>query len=347
MYSQLAFGLILLGIFSILENIKNVQKFSLLGYLMVLVLCFLTLASCLDFFSEYGYQLKIYKDIVRFISTLLVLNLFFIIFAKKIPKLVLGLEVFFILFFIIQFINGYQFPEYKAAVLKNQLTEFHQFFYALYSFTIMLSIFYIGFNLFKQKPTENLYDAKIRKWFSIIIYCTIFLVVLHALFYILYLKGILLYYFDSRITVFSIRLMILLFILYRPKFLDDGREDNSFNRLLVKNKGILFKDFEFLFYFNHYYLNPKASLDDFALKLNRSKEEVLDFLKNEMDENFSDLLNQNRIEYLKELLRAKKYESFTIEALSEMSGFGTRRTMYSAFNKFVGMTPSDYINTLK
>jgi YesN/AraC family two-component response regulator len=141
--------------------------------------------------------------------------------------------------------------------------------------------------------------------------------------------------------------MIIIFILYRPKFLDDDRYANSFNRLLVKSKGILFKDFEFLFYFNHYYLNPKASLDDFALKLNHSKEEVVDFLKNEMDENFTDLLNQNRIEYFKELLKAKKYESFTIEALSEMSGFGTRRTMYSAFNKFVGMTPSDYINTLK
>jgi YesN/AraC family two-component response regulator len=88
-------------------------------------------------------------------------------------------------------------------------------------------------------------------------------------------------------------------------------------------------------------------LDDFALKLNRSKEEVVDFFKNDLEENFTDLLNQNRIEYFKELLKAKKYESFTIEALSEMSGFGTRRTMYSAFNKFVGMTPSDYINTLK
>jgi len=347
MYSQIAFGLVVLGIFSILENIKNAQKFSLLGYLMILVLFFLTVASCLDFFSEYGYQLKIYRDIVRFIATLLVLNLFFIIFAKKIPKVLIGLEVIFVLSFIVVFFNGYQFPEYKAAVLQNQLTKFHQFFFALFSFTIMLSIFYIGFKLFKQKPTENLYESKVRKWFSLVIYNTIFLITLHALFYFIYLKGILLFYFDIRVTMFSVRLMIIIFILYRPKFLDDDRYANSFNRLLVKSKGILFKDFEFLFYFNHYYLNPKASLDDFALKLNHSKEEVVDFLKNEMDENFTDLLNQNRIEYFKELLKAKKYESFTIEALSEMSGFGTRRTMYSAFNKFVGMTPSDYINTLK
>lgn len=347
MFSHIAFGFILLGIFSILENIKNVKKFSLLGYLMILLLFSLTIGSCLDFLTEYGYQLGIYKDIVRMISTFLTINLFYLIFAKKIPKLVIGVDVFFIVVFFIVFINGFRFPVYKSAVLINKLTYFNQFVYALYFITVCLSIVYIQVKLLRHKPTENLYDAKIRKWFSLIIYSSSFLMVVHTFFYILSLKGVLLFYFDSRVTLSSTKLMLILFILYRPKFLDDDRQDTSFNRLLVKNKGVLFKDFEFLFYFNHYYLNPKASLDDFALKLNRSKEEVLDFFKNEMEENFTDLLNQNRIEYFKELLRAKKYESFTIEALSEMSGFGTRRTMYSAFNKFVGMTPSDYINSLK
>jgi len=60
-----------------------------------------------------------------------------------------------------------------------------------------------------------------------------------------------------------------------------------------------------------------------------------------------ELINKNRIEYLKELLKAKKYESFTIEALSEMSGFNNRRSMYNAFNKHVGVTPTDFIQSLK
>ena len=126
MFSQIAFGFILLGIFSILENIKNVKKFSLLGYLMILILFSITLASCLDFLTEYGYQLQVYKDIVRFIGSLLVINLFVIIYAKKIPKLVIGLDILFILFFIVEFINGYQFPLYREAVLQNRLTKFHQ-----------------------------------------------------------------------------------------------------------------------------------------------------------------------------------------------------------------------------
>lgn len=87
-------------------------------------------------------------------------------------------------------------------------------------------------------------------------------------------------------------------------------------------------------------------MEDFALKLNHSKEDVLEFLKTQLDQSFAELLNQNRVDYLKQLLRSKKYESFTIEALSEMSGFGSRRSMYNYFNKYVGMTPSEFINSL-
>jgi YesN/AraC family two-component response regulator len=88
-------------------------------------------------------------------------------------------------------------------------------------------------------------------------------------------------------------------------------------------------------------------MEDLALKLNVSKIELANFLKLEIEENFTELLNKNRIGYLKELLSAKKYESFTIEALSEMSGFNNRRSMYNAFNKHVGLTPTEFIQGLK
>jgi YesN/AraC family two-component response regulator len=106
------------------------------------------------------------------------------------------------------------------------------------------------------------------------------------------------------------------------------------------------QDFDFLFYFNHYYLNLDANIDDFALKLNHSKVEVFDFLKIQTSDSFIDLLNRNRIKYFTDLLRSKKQDSFTIEALSEMSGFKSRKTMYNTFNKYHNMTPSEFINKL-
>jgi YesN/AraC family two-component response regulator len=121
----------------------------------------------------------------------------------------------------------------------------------------------------------------------------------------------------------------------------------SFNQLLSSTKGLAFKEFEFFFYANHYYLQPNANMEDLALKLNVTKNELSVFLRDEIEENFTELLNKNRVEYFKELLNAKKYESFTIEALSEMAGFNNRRTMYNAFNKYVGQTPTEFIQSLK
>ena len=149
------------------------------------------------------------------------------------------------------------------------------------------------------------------------------------------------------ITLFTIRFIVIIFILFRPKFIDDNKLSIHFNEIFIKPQKLAFKDFEFVFYSNHYYLLPDANMEDLALKLNATKKELTDYIKNEIEENFTELLSKNRVDYLKELLKAKKYESFTIEALSEMAGFSNRRTMYNAFNKYTGMTPTEYIQSFK
>ena len=208
-------------------------------------------------------------------------------------------------------------------------------------------IVYTFIKLVSNTSNKNLYDINIRNW-TFGLYFAIFLLLLTLLLvYVLYLNGIKTGYDDSIIILFIFRFYILLFILFRPKFLDDDKYARSFNQLIARNKVVTFNNFEFIFYSNNYYLNPEANLDDLALKLNATKNEVADFLKNEIDENFIELLNKNRVEYLKELLKAKKYESFTIEALSEMSGFNNRRSMYNSFNKYVGVTPTEFIQSIK
>jgi len=300
----------------------------------------------MDYLFFTGYSIPYYKEITRVFTAVLTINLFFLIVLKKIPRLIIILESILIFFFIIVFINNFQFPLLKDGVLQYELLIYHKIFYAFCFLFILGSLTYITIKLFERKDIQNIYELKIRKWVGIFFLVIFILLIYHAIFIFFFLKGKITTY-DTYFNIFIFRLCFLLFVLLRPKFLDDDRYSIPFNELLIKAKGIAFKDFEFIFYTNHYYLLPDANLEDLALKLNTSKIELSIFLRDEIEENFAELLNKNRVEYLKELLKAKKYESFTIEALSEMAGFNNRRTMYNAFNKYVGLTPTEFIQGLK
>ena len=348
MYSNLHFAITILGIFSIFEILKSSQKLSVLKYHILARLLMIAAGSYFDYLELAGYEIPYYHEIFRLIAAVLFVNMLFLIVRKKIPKIVIGLEVFFTLYFVIQFKYGFQIPNIKDGILQNKPNPYQFIFFATYIFFIISALVYNGFYLIRNKNfNNNIYELKIKRWLLSYIVCLMVVAFTNLLLLLSVNKKTFVFYDDSVITSFAQRFLFILFILFRPKFLDDDRYSMSFNELLIKTKGIAFKDFEFIFYSNHYYLIPDANMDDLALKLNVSKNELSIFLKDEIEESFTEILNKNRIEYLKELLNAKKYESFTIEALSEMAGFNNRRSMYNAFNKYVGQTPTEFIQNLK
>jgi AraC-like DNA-binding protein len=346
MYATFAFAITMLGVFSIFENIKGNQKFSVLKYYMLLTIICFTTASFFDFLNFSGYSIPYYKEISRVTGAVLILNMLYLIVLKKVPKFIIYLEIIYVIFFIVEILLGFQFPEIIAQKIVFNLTIAHNIFFAISAFIVLSSFVYLAIQLYKKRDNQNLYDAKVNHWVSWLLFLLLSLAIFQSTLVILNLLHIIAFYVDSIILLFYIRIALLFFILFRPRFLDDDSIALSFNDLFLNKSAISFEDFEFLFYKNHYYLNIEANLDDFALKLNHSKEEVLQFVSSQLDQSFAELLNQNRVEYLKQLLRSKKYESFTIEALSEMSGFGSRRSMYNYFNKYVGMTPSEFINSI-
>jgi len=348
MYATLAFSITLLGLFSIFELLKSNQKISLLKYHFIARLILLTAGSFFDYLKLNGNEIPYYQEIFRLIAALLFVNMLFLIVVKKLPKIVIGLEIFFTLYFIIQFANGFQVPNIKDGMLQNRPTSYQFIFLGTYLFLILSAIIYNVFQLSTSKNfSTNLYESKIRRWVLSYMICLLVLFFINILLYTSLVRDTFVLYNDSIINSFIHRFLFILFILFRPKFLDDDKYSISFNQMLSSTEGLVFKEFEFLFYANHYYLQPNANMEDLALKLNVTKNELSLFLRDEIEENFTELLNKNRVEYFKQLLNSKKYESFTIEALSEMSGFNNRRTMYNAFNKHVGITPTEFIQSLK
>ena len=134
MYATLAFAITLLGVFSIFELLKGNQKISLLKFHIIARLILLSAGSFFDYFELNGNEIPYYREIFKLITTVLFVNMLFLIVVKKLPRLVIGLEIFFSLYFIIQFANGFQLPFIKDGILQNKPT-LHQFiFICIYLF---------------------------------------------------------------------------------------------------------------------------------------------------------------------------------------------------------------------
>jgi len=111
MYSYLFFGLTILGLFSIIENIKGIQKISLIKFYFLIFLFSITFNSAIDFCYEFGYDFKMYGAIFRLFTTISAVNLFYLFAHGTIPKLVIYIEVFLFIIYLIAILYGFRFIE--------------------------------------------------------------------------------------------------------------------------------------------------------------------------------------------------------------------------------------------
>jgi AraC-like DNA-binding protein len=345
MYSYLFFGLVILGLFSIIENLKGNQKISLVKLNFLLFLICVTFNSFIDFLKEFGYDLVLCGTIIRLFTTLFTINIFYLIAGNKVTKLIIIGEVFFFIVYLVAVLTGYRFAIVHDGKHFIEMNNFSRFNFFVFN---PLLILVMAYNIIKvlKMPHSNLYQVRVKRW-SIFLLVLIFGIVFSAIIVtILHYVHIFSTLYDSRKFLIFYRFVLILFILFRPKFIDDAGLALSINQKSKVNSNISIQNFEFLFYGNQYFLQPEANLENFSLRLNHTKSEVSDFLKTLTSDSFIELINKNRISYFKELLKTKQHESFTIEALSEMSGFNNRQSMYNAFKKYEGCSPTEYLNNL-
>lgn len=345
MYSYSFFGLVILGLFSIIENLKGNQKLSLIKLNFLIFLFCVTFNSLIDFLKELGYDLVLCGTIIRLFTTLFTINIFFLIAGNKFTKSIIIGEVFFLIVYLVSVLSGYRFAIVHDGKHFVEMSNFSKFNFFIFN---PLLIVVMAYNIIKvlKMPHSNLYQVRVKRW-SVFLLVLIFGIAFSAIIVtILNYTYIFSTLVDSRWFFIFYRFVLILFILFRPKFIDDAGLTFSINQISKSNSNISVQNFEFLFYGNQYFLQPEANLENFALRLNYTKSEVSDFIKVLTGYSFSELVNKNRITYLKELLKSKQHESFTIEALSEMSGFNNRQSMYNAFNKYEGCSPSEYISNL-
>jgi AraC-like DNA-binding protein len=93
------------------------------------------------------------------------------------------------------------------------------------------------------------------------------------------------------------------------------------------------------------YLNPKYNLKELADSLAIQPYKLSAFINQVTRKNFSDYLNQWRIQYCMELIREKKITHLNLHGIALKCGFSNRNTFSTAFKKFTGETPSAFLHS--
>ncbi len=95
------------------------------------------------------------------------------------------------------------------------------------------------------------------------------------------------------------------------------------------------------------YINPKLNLRTLALELGLKEKELSRLINECAKVNFHQFINEYRIEKFKQLVQSSKFHQFTLLGIANEAGFSSKSTFYAAFNKFEGMSPKQYVASIK
>jgi len=96
-----------------------------------------------------------------------------------------------------------------------------------------------------------------------------------------------------------------------------------------------------------FYLNGNLDRKEVAGYLNIQPHIFSAFISQAYQANFNDVINRYRINYVEEGLKSEKWSDLTLEAIAEKAGFNNRVTFLTAFKKFTGTTPTQYIKNIQ
>lgn len=211
---------------------------------------------------------------------------------------------------------------------------------------VILLFLYFYFNLAwqlvkKYKKYNNIFARKLRNWVLVQTVSPFMVISQNIIFTIR--PDIM---FAAWITIMIYHLNALVF-LFRPNFINRPYlKKKTFETIVEKNEQSLLSEEIFFneFYNKAYFTNPKASLPEFAERLNVPQHELLRFIHVKFGRSFNEILQEERIELFKELASRSEFKHYTIEGLAKEVGFTSRQSFYIAFKKIDGGVPTDVLH---
>jgi AraC-like DNA-binding protein len=202
----------------------------------------------------------------------------------------------------------------------------------------------IAYLIYKKSEKTNHYYQRIQNWTKTFVLLEVMAVVLFTI-----MNSFLISYVGGNVLLIVIAFLLLLLVLYRPRFINTQSVKLSLSNNFRKENGFVLTDINFYtpFFTNHYYLQEDATLEQFCIQNEiSSNEQLQDQILIKYNMSFSNLVNKNRVDYFLELVHSAKFKHYSIDALAKEAGFNSRHHLYKPFKKFHGGTPSDFIDSI-
>lgn len=94
------------------------------------------------------------------------------------------------------------------------------------------------------------------------------------------------------------------------------------------------------------YFNIDYSINTLAKDLDISRSYISQVINELFKQNFSNFLNEYRIKEARKILSTPNNLIYTIESIAELVGYRSKSAFNKAFKKYIGVTPSFYINSM-
>ncbi len=207
-----------------------------------------------------------------------------------------------------------------------------------YSFILVHSFFYVTASLFMARKKTIEIDKKTREWYKLLVYA---LCAVWAVYTLIFIKLIPVY--SAGIVAFSILMFIILFLALDRKtmFYEDPKEKYINSNITLEDGKLQLNRIKKLIEGEALYLDPDLKLASLSAKLNLSPRDISMIINKYANKNFSNFINEYRIEKAKELL-VGSHMNTKILAIALDSGFNSLSSFNVAFKSLTKSTPSQY-----
>jgi AraC-like DNA-binding protein len=146
--------------------------------------------------------------------------------------------------------------------------------------------------------------------------------------------------------IFSVLLFFIGFLGYMQNHtvIDLELEENKSKNFDIKSSGInkLSENLLALFTEKEIYKNPDLKITHLSEMLHTNRTYISKHINTEFSCTFSDFVNRYRVEEAKKLLSSDLYKIYSLNYISEQSGFGSMGSFMRVFRDLHGITPGQY-----